>query len=108
MRVWLASLTDTDLDAPPVRDEDRLPLWMSSCHQFSDVAVLLTVAGHSPDDIGFLEFVASRPPRADQPATDAGAPTPSASRRSSHGAAPSEVKIWRASPISGSASGACS
>ena len=67
MRAWLASLTDADLDAPPVREEDRLPLWQFVMHlvshgiqQFSEAAVLLTRAGHSPGDIGFLEFVASR------------------------------------------------
>ena len=67
MRAWLASLTDADLDAPPVRQEDRLPLWQFVMHlishgiqQFSEAAVLLTRAGHSPGDIGFLEFVASR------------------------------------------------
>jgi len=64
MRAWLASLTDADLDAPPVRDEDRLPLWYYVMHlvshgiqQFSEAAVLLTRAGHSPGDIGFLEFI---------------------------------------------------
>jgi uncharacterized damage-inducible protein DinB len=67
MRAWLASLTDADLDAPPVREEDRLPLWHFVMHlvshgiqQFSEAAVLLTRAGHSPGDIGFLEFVGSR------------------------------------------------
>jgi len=64
MREWLAGLTDADLDAPPVRDEDRQPLWHYVMHlyshglqQFSEAAVLLTRAGHSPEDIGFLEFV---------------------------------------------------
>jgi uncharacterized damage-inducible protein DinB len=64
MREWLASLTDADLDAPPVRDEDRQPLWHYVMHlyshglqQFSEAAVLLTRAGHPPGDIGFLEFV---------------------------------------------------
>ena len=64
MRAWLASLTDADLDATPVRDEDRQPLWHYVMHlyshglqQFSEAAVLLTRAGHSPGDIGFLEFV---------------------------------------------------
>ena len=63
-RAWLASLTDADLDAPPVRDEDRQPLWHYVMHlyshglqQFSEAAVLLTRAGQSPGDIGFLEFV---------------------------------------------------
>lgn len=67
MRAWLASLTDADLDAPPVRDEDRQPLWHYVMHlvshgiqQFSEAAVLLTRAGHSPGDIGFLEFVGRR------------------------------------------------
>jgi hypothetical protein len=68
MRTWLASLTDADFDAPPARDEDRQPLWHYVLHlvshgipQFSDVAVLLTWAGHSRGDIGFLEFVGRRP-----------------------------------------------
>lgn len=67
MRAWLASLTDADLDAPPPRDEDTLPLWHFVMHlvshgiqQFSEVAVLLTRAGRSPGDIGFLEFVGRR------------------------------------------------
>ena len=64
MRAWLASLSDADLDAAPILDEDRQPLWHYVMHlishgiqQFSEAAVLLTQAGHSPDDIGFLEFV---------------------------------------------------
>lgn len=67
MRAWLTSLTDADLDAPPVRDEDTLPLWHYVMHlishgiqQFSEVAVLLTRMGHSPSDVGFLEFVGGR------------------------------------------------
>lgn len=64
MREWLAGMTDADLDASPVRDEDRQPLWHYVMHlyshglqQFSEAAVLLTRAGHSPGDIGFLEFI---------------------------------------------------
>ena len=64
MRAWLSSLSDPDLDEPPVRDEDTLPLWFYVMHlishgiqQFSEAAVLLTRAGHSPGDIGFLEFI---------------------------------------------------
>jgi uncharacterized damage-inducible protein DinB len=64
MRAWLAALSEADLDAPPVRDEDRQPLWHYVMHlvdhgiqQFSEAAVLLTRAGHSPGDIGFLEFI---------------------------------------------------
>jgi uncharacterized damage-inducible protein DinB len=64
MRAWLAGLTDADLDAPPKLPEDRQPLWHYVMHlvthgiqQFSEAAVLLTRAGASPGDIGFLEFV---------------------------------------------------
>ncbi|MDQ3690633.1 MAG: DinB family protein [Chloroflexota bacterium] len=63
MRAWLAALTDEDLETPPPRDEDPLPLWYYVMHlvshgiqQLSEAAVLLTRADHSPDDIGFLEF----------------------------------------------------
>ena len=67
MRAWLAPLTDADFDASPVRDEDRQPLWQYVMHlishglqQFSEAAVLLTRAGESPGEIGFLEFVLTR------------------------------------------------
>lgn len=67
MRAWLASLFDGDLDASPVRDEDTLPLRQFVMHlvshgiqQFSEAAVLLTRAGHSPGDIGYLEFIGAR------------------------------------------------
>ncbi len=63
-RAWLAGMTDGDLDAGPVRAEDRQPLWHYVLHlyshglqQFSEAAVLLSAAGHSPGDIGFLEFI---------------------------------------------------
>jgi uncharacterized damage-inducible protein DinB len=71
MRAWLASLTDGDLDAPPQRDEDSYPLWYYVMHlvshgiqQFSEAAVLLTRAGHSPGDIGFLEYARETTSRA--------------------------------------------
>lgn len=64
MRAWLGSLTDADLDAPPARPEDRLPLWHFVLHlythalqQLSEAALLLTRADASPGDIGFLEFI---------------------------------------------------
>jgi len=67
MRDWLASMTDADLDASPVRDEDQQPLWCyvlplysHGLQQFSEAAVLLSEAGHSPGEIGFLEFVITR------------------------------------------------
>jgi uncharacterized damage-inducible protein DinB len=63
MRQWIDSLTEAQLDAPPPGEEDPLPLWYYVMHlvshsiqQFSEAAVLLTRAGHSPEDIGFLEF----------------------------------------------------
>jgi uncharacterized damage-inducible protein DinB len=64
MRAWLASLTDADLDEAPTRDEDPFPLWYYVMHlvshgiqQFSEAAVLLTRVGHSPGEIGHLEYV---------------------------------------------------
>jgi uncharacterized damage-inducible protein DinB len=63
MRQWIDGLTDQQLLAPPPGENDRLPLWYYVMHlvshaiqQFSEAAVLLTRAGHSPDDIGFGEF----------------------------------------------------
>ncbi|MGH2428220.1 MAG: DinB family protein [Candidatus Limnocylindria bacterium] len=64
MRIWLDALTDGDLAAPPPGKDDPYPLSFYVMHlvshgiqQFSEAAVLLTRAGHSPGDIGFLEFV---------------------------------------------------
>ncbi len=64
MRAWLTSLRDEDLDAPPAFRDDHDPLWHYVMHlvshgiqQFSEAAVLLTRAGQSPGDIGFLEFL---------------------------------------------------
>ena len=64
MREWLDGLADADLEYSPVRDDDRQPLWHYVMHlyshglqQFTEAAVLLTRAGQSPGDIGFLEFV---------------------------------------------------
>jgi uncharacterized damage-inducible protein DinB len=66
MRQWLAGLPDEQLAAPPPGEDDPFPLWYYVMHlvshaiqQFSDAAVLLTQAGHSPEDIGFLEFAYS-------------------------------------------------
>lgn len=74
MRAWLASLTDGDLDASPPLDEDPHPLWFYVMHlvshgiqQLSEAAVLLTNAGHSPGDIGFLEFVEASQERRQAP-----------------------------------------
>jgi uncharacterized damage-inducible protein DinB len=64
MRAWLAALDEEDLGAP-VR-VNRLwgfPLWIHLLHvihhgiqSFSEAAVLLSAAGHSPGDLDFLDF----------------------------------------------------
>jgi uncharacterized damage-inducible protein DinB len=66
MRRWLAGLTDGQLAVPPPGEDAPVPLWYYVMHlvshaiqQFSDAAVLLTQAGQSPEDIGFLEFARS-------------------------------------------------
>lgn len=70
MRAWLDRLTDSDL-AGPCRAEKfgSHPLWFHLQHiythaiqQFSDAAVLLTGAGHSPGELDFLDFVLHRLP----------------------------------------------
>lgn len=69
LRDWVASLTDEDLAAetrPPLTGE-LLPRWyyvmhivMHGTQQQADAATLLTAAGASPGEIGFLEFVAEK------------------------------------------------
>jgi hypothetical protein len=66
MRVWLGSLTDDNI-AAPVRSDlsaDDRPLWQYLLHivfhatqQQADAATLLTEAGASPGEIGYLEWV---------------------------------------------------
>jgi uncharacterized damage-inducible protein DinB len=67
MRSWLGGLSEADLDAAPPGEDDSLPLWRYLMHlvshgiqQFSEAAVLLTRAGHSPGDIGYLEWERAR------------------------------------------------
>ena len=67
MREWLQALTDEELATAPVGESAPEPLWYYAMHlvshgiqQFSEAAVLLTRAGHSPGDIGFLEFARRR------------------------------------------------
>lgn len=65
MRAWLDGLSDEDV-AAPVRSDlsaDDRPLWQYVLHivfhagqQQSDAATLLTLAGHSPGDLGYLEM----------------------------------------------------
>jgi uncharacterized damage-inducible protein DinB len=69
MRDWLESLTDADVGRP-VRSaftNDRRPLWQFLMHivshaaqQQADAATLLTLAGRSPGDIGYLEYLYDR------------------------------------------------
>lgn len=65
MRAWLGGLTDDDISKAVHSDlskNDR-PLWQYLLHvvfhaaqQQADAATLLTLAGESPDDIGYLEM----------------------------------------------------
>jgi uncharacterized damage-inducible protein DinB len=66
MRTWLAGLTDDDIAAavPSELTKSQLPLWQGILHivfhgiqQQADAATLLTMAGHSPGDIGYLEML---------------------------------------------------
>ena len=66
MRAWLAALTDDDIAAavPSELTKNELPLWQGILHivfhgiqQQADAATLLTLAGHSPGDIGYLEML---------------------------------------------------
>ena len=66
MRTWLDSLTDDALQAPTrsAFTRDARPLWQYVLHvvthaaqQQADAATLLTRAGRSPGDIGYLEYV---------------------------------------------------
>ena len=66
MREWLDGLTDEDVGAPvhPDLSADDRPLWKYVLHivfhaaqQQADAATLLTLAGHSPGDLGYLEMV---------------------------------------------------
>ena len=65
MRAWLDGLTDENLAAPVASSltDDARPLWQYLLHivfhatqQQADAATLLTLAGHSPGDIGYLEM----------------------------------------------------
>ncbi len=68
MRAWLASLSDDALAADcDVEGKAGYPLSAFVTHivihgveQFTDAAILLTRAGHSPGDLEFLDFWDSR------------------------------------------------
>lgn len=66
LRDWVASLSEAELAEPtrPGLSSRPLPRWMFVQHlvshgaqQAADAATLLTAAGASPGDIGFLEYI---------------------------------------------------
>lgn len=66
MRAWLKTLSDDDLTAPTSSafTEDTRPLWQYLMHilthaaqQQAEAAALLTLAGQSPGDIGYGEYL---------------------------------------------------
>lgn len=63
MREWLQGLTEQDLASAPGGEESPIPLWYYGMHivthgmqQFAEAAVLLTRAGQSPGELGYLNF----------------------------------------------------
>jgi len=68
MRAWLATLDDEALNAPCRAERDAAhPFWNHLQHlyshglqQFSDCAVSLTLAGRSPGELDFLDYVLDR------------------------------------------------
>jgi uncharacterized damage-inducible protein DinB len=72
LRAWFEGLTDGDLAARPPGVGYPLSRWQylfyvvnHGTQQFTEAAVLLTRLGHSPDEIGYLQFLATtlRAPR---------------------------------------------
>lgn len=66
LRTWVASLSDAALAEPsqPGLSSRPLPRWMFVQHlvshgaqQAADAATILSAAGSSPGDIGFLEYI---------------------------------------------------
>ena len=66
MRQWIDSLTDAQVEhrARSAFTDDRRPLWQYLMHivshaaqQQADAATLLTLAGRSPGEIGYLEYL---------------------------------------------------
>ena len=65
---WFEGLTDGDLAARPPGDGNPLARWRyvlyvvnHGTQQFTEAAVLLTRLGHSPGEIGYLEFCSTNP-----------------------------------------------
>lgn len=72
MRAWLGTLSDEHLAAETTSTftRDRRPLWQYLMHilthaaqQQADAATLLTAAGHSPGEIGFIAYLHARDAR---------------------------------------------
>ncbi len=65
MRDWIADISDADLEGPcQVESRGTHPLWFHLQHlyahgiqQFSDAAVILSLAGRSPGELDFLNFL---------------------------------------------------
>jgi uncharacterized damage-inducible protein DinB len=66
MHAWLESLTDADIlaEVPSELSKDRRPLWQYLLHivthaaqQQADAATLLSLAGRSPGELGYLEYI---------------------------------------------------
>jgi hypothetical protein len=66
MREWIGSLTDAQVEhrTRSAFTDDRRPLWQYLMHivshaaqQQADAATLLTLAGRSPGEIGYLEYL---------------------------------------------------
>jgi uncharacterized damage-inducible protein DinB len=68
MRAWLGTLDQAALDAPCRAERDAAhPFWIHLQHlythamqQFRDCAVTLTLAGRSPGELDFLDFILER------------------------------------------------
>lgn len=69
LRHWVASLSEADLVEPthPGLSSRPLPRWMFVQHlvshgaqQAADAATILSAAGASPGDLGFLEYIGER------------------------------------------------
>lgn len=63
LRTWFERVSDLQLASCPPGEENVLPIWQYLVYvvthgiaQFSEAAVLLTLLGHSPGEIGFLRF----------------------------------------------------
>jgi uncharacterized damage-inducible protein DinB len=72
MRAWLGSLSDEQLSADVTSGltRDSRPLWhylmhivMHAAQQQADAATLLSLAGRSPGDLGFLEYLMTTRPQ---------------------------------------------